>query len=94
MRMVHNSEIAGWDAITDWKIEVTNTRDLPIELQITRANGSNDWEIRTDDPYEKYDANHIRFTFRLDPHSKQEINYELTAHKGTPMTRWNGLEAK
>ncbi|NLX26149.1 MAG: DUF4139 domain-containing protein [Lentisphaerae bacterium] len=76
-------DISGWDEITDWKLEITNTRDLPVEIEITRSTNSTDWEISTDTPYEKYDATRVRFTVRLEPRSKKEINYELTVHHGT-----------
>ncbi len=76
-------DISGWDEITDWKLEITNTRDLPVEIEITRSTDSTDWEISTDTPYEKYDATRVRFTVRLEPRSKKEINYELTVHHGT-----------
>ena len=74
----YKGDISGWDEITNWKIEITNTRDLPVEVEITRSTGSNEWTLQTDAPYEKQDARHIRFTIRLEPYSKQEINYELT----------------
>ena len=73
-----DGEISGWDEITNWTIEINNTRDLPVEVEITRATGSNDWNLRTDDPFEKYDAGHIRFTVRLEPRSTKKIDYELT----------------
>lgn len=78
-----NGDIAGWDEITDWRLELTNTRDLPVEVEITRATGSTSWEINTDAAYEKYDADHVRFTVQLEPRSKQEILYELTVRHGT-----------
>lgn len=78
-----DGEISGWDETTNWTIEINNTRDLPVEVEITRATGSNDWNLRTDDPFEKYDAGHIRFTVRLEPWSKKRINYELTVRHGT-----------
>jgi hypothetical protein len=80
-----NGDIAGWDEITEWEIEITNTRDLPVEVEITRETGSTDWEVRTDDEFEKYDAERIRFTVRLEPRSRKTIAYELTVHHDTEM---------
>ncbi len=75
-----SGDITAWDQITSWKIVLTNTRHLPVELEITRLIGTSDWDIQTDEPYEKYDAHHIRFNVRLEPRSKREIHYELTEH--------------
>ncbi|MBN2703291.1 MAG: DUF4139 domain-containing protein [Pontiellaceae bacterium] len=79
----YDGDISEWDEITDWKLEITNTRDLPVEIEITRSTDSTDWEISTDTPYEKHDATRVRFTIRLEPRSKQEIHYQLTVHHGT-----------
>jgi hypothetical protein len=77
------NNITGWDEITNWNIELTNARDLPVTLEVTRATGSNHWKVRSDAAYEKYDATHLRFTIELPPRSKQTITYELTVRHGT-----------
>ena len=83
----YKGDISGWDEITDWKLEITNTRDLPVEIEITRSTDSIDWEINTDTPYEKYDAHHIRFTVMIEPRSRLQIEYELTVHHGSRKER-------
>jgi hypothetical protein len=75
--------ITGWDEITNWKIELTNARDLPVKLEITRATGSRYWSVSSDEDYEKYDADHLKFTLELPPRSKQVLEYELTVPHGT-----------
>ncbi len=75
--------ISGWDEITEWEVDLANTRDLPVEVQITRGTGSYYWEVDTDHPHEKYDANHLRFTVQLEPRSRRVIKYELTVRHGS-----------
>lgn len=75
--------VSGWDEIGNWKIEITNTKDVPVEVEIMRATDSAAWKIKTDTPYEKYDMSHFRFMVKLDPQSKKTIEYELTVHHGT-----------
>jgi len=75
--------IIGWDEIRAWKIEVTNTRDLPVEIEITRGFGTPDWTLATDEKYEKYDAEQIRFNLNVAPKSKRKLEYTVTTYHGT-----------
>ena len=74
--------ITGWDEIRTWKIEVTNTRELPIELEITRGFGTSYWTFQTDIPYEKHDATHARFKLTRKPRSKWTFGYTVTTYHG------------
>jgi hypothetical protein len=75
--------VAGWDEIRTWKIEITNTRELPIEIEITRGFGTTYWTIRSNAAYEKYDATHARFKVSLEPLSKHNLVYTVTTYHGT-----------
>ncbi len=74
--------IAGWDEIRTWKIEITNTRELPIEIEITRGFGTAYWTIQVDIPYEKHDATHARFKVNLEPRSKSTFEYTIITYHG------------
>jgi hypothetical protein len=74
--------ITGWDEIRAWKIEITNTRELPIELEITRGFGTAYWNLQSDIPYEKHDATHARFRVNLEPRSKQTFGFTVTTYHG------------
>jgi len=74
--------VAGWDEIRTWKIEITNTRALPIEIEITRGFGTAYWTIQVDIPYEKHDATHARFKVNLEPRKKQAFEYTVTTYHG------------
>jgi len=77
--------ISGWDELTERHVEVTNARNLPVKLEITRATGSKYWKLVNDGTaeYEKYDATHARFTITLPPRTKKKFSYELTVRHGT-----------
>ena len=77
-----NDNVAGWDEVRTWKMEVTNTRDLDIEIEITRGFGTTYWDIETDDEYEKYDAEHVRFELELNTRSKREVVYTVRTYHG------------
>ncbi|MHC4572714.1 MAG: DUF4139 domain-containing protein [Planctomycetota bacterium] len=74
--------VAGWDEIRTWKIEITNTRTLPVEIEITRGFGTAYWSFETDIPYEKHDATHARFKLTVQPRSKRTFNYTVTTYHG------------
>ena len=77
--------ITGWDEILTWKIEITNTRTLPMEIEITRGFGTAYWTLQFDDQeisYEKHDATHARFKVNLEPRSKRTFGYTVTTYHG------------
>jgi len=78
----NNGNVAGWDEIRTWKIEMTNTSALPIEIEITRGFGTAYWTLQTDIPYEKYDATHARFKQQLEPASKRTLEYTVRTYHG------------
>jgi hypothetical protein len=83
--------IIGWDEIRAWKIEITNTRELPIEIEIMRGFGTAYWTLVYLDIasvaadsifYEKYDATHARFKLTRKPRSKWTFVYTVTTYHG------------
>jgi hypothetical protein len=77
--------IAGWDEIRTWKMEVTNTRTLSIEIEITRGFGTAYWTLAFAEKgvsYEKHDATHARFKLDLEPRTKRAFEYTVTTYHG------------
>jgi len=75
--------IIGWDEIRKFRIEIKNTRDIPVKVEIKRNFRTNCWDIKTKADYEKDDLNTVKFTVSLKPESKKVIEYELTTYHGT-----------
>ncbi len=74
--------VAGWNEIRTWKIEIINTRELPIEIEITRGFGTAYWTMQAEIPYEKHDATHARFNLNLGPRNKRAFEYTVTTYHG------------
>ncbi|MHC4510796.1 MAG: hypothetical protein ACYTAO_17880 [Planctomycetota bacterium] len=72
----NDGDISGWEEIRTWKVELTNTRTLPIEIEITRGFGTAYWRLQAGIAYEKHDATHARFELQLQPRSKRTIRSE------------------
>jgi hypothetical protein len=79
----NSGNISGWDEIRTWKVEVTNTRTLPILIEITRGFDTAYWTLQSETPHEKHDATHARFTLELEPRSKQILEYSIRTYHGT-----------
>jgi len=77
--------VSGWDEVQTWQIEVTNTRMLPIEVEITRGFGTVYWQMKfaeKDISFEKYDVTHARFKLNLEPRSKRTFGYTVRTYHG------------
>jgi hypothetical protein len=81
-RFDRNKDVAGWDEIRNWKMEIMNTRTLPVEIEITRGFGTAYWSLKADIPYEHHDATHSRFKLTAEPRSKRTFSYTVTTYHG------------
>ena len=76
----HN--ISGWDEVRKFKIEVKNTRDIGIKVEIKRNFPTQYWKLNTNQEFEKVDLDTIKFTLVLETRSKQVFEYILTTYHG------------
>jgi hypothetical protein len=82
-RFDSDGDVIGWDEIRTFEIEVRNTRDIQVKIEIKRNFPSQYWRIATDTDYEKVDMDTIKFTLDLKPRSKQTFQYVVTSYYGT-----------
>ena len=78
--------LTGWDEIREVKIEVKNTRPLPVKVEITRNFPVTAWDLKKDGDcgdYQKVDLDTVKFTLSLDAQTKKEFRYTLTTRHGT-----------
>jgi len=83
--------ISGWDEIHTFKIEVRNTRDLDVKVEIKRNFDSQYWKLKPAGDYgefEKVDLDTVKFTLVLEPRSKQAFEYVLRTYRGTREEDW------
>ena len=82
----HRDDITGWDEIRTYKIEVKNTRDIPVEVEIKRNFNTPKWNLKKSgdfDKFEKVDMDTIEFILKLKPQTKKEFEYTVTTYHGT-----------
>lgn len=78
--------VSGWTVTETWDIEVQNSKDIPVMLDI-RRNFAGDWSLTTAAKYENVDRNKVKFLVSLAPHAKQKFSYTLATRMGTSARR-------
>jgi hypothetical protein len=86
IRFDQHGNVVGWTTHETWEIEVQNSKDIDITLDI-RRNFSGDWELKSEAKYEKVDASKVKFVLPLKSREKQKFAYELTTRCGTNASR-------
>ena len=81
-----NGNVVGWTTKETWEVEVQNTKEIDVQLDI-RRNFAGDWSLVTTAKYEKLDANKVKFVLPLKSRAQQKFSYELTTKRGTNATR-------
>ena len=84
-----NNNVSGWDEIRTWKIEITNTKQIPVTIEITRDFGTSYWTLQSETPYDKYDVTRARFNLTIEPRTKQEVEYVVTTYHGERQDEYN-----
>jgi len=84
-RFDRNRNISGWDEITTSTVEVRNTRDIPVKVEIQRNFDTPYWTLKESgdfDKFEKVDLDTVKFTLELKPRSVRRFSYVLTGYRG------------
>jgi hypothetical protein len=82
----NNGNISGCDEIREFEIEVKNTREVPVKVEITRNFKTPSWELtKTGDfgTFDKVDLDTVKFTLTLIAHQTKKFRYVLTTHHGS-----------
>jgi hypothetical protein len=91
-RFDNKGEISGWDEIQIYSVQVRNTRDVAVKVEITRNFANPAWDLtRTGDigSFEKVDLDTVKFTLELPPHSRKVFGYTLTTYNGVRAEDWS-----
>ena len=75
----------GWDEVRTFEIEVVNTRDIPVKVEITRNFSTNDWTVKDTDKevtHQKVDKDTVKYVVGLEPGKSKKFGYVLTTRHG------------
>jgi hypothetical protein len=84
-RFDRNRNISGWDEIRTLKVEVKNTRDIAVKVEIQRNFDSPYWTLTKSGEFgdfQQVDLDTVKFTLELKPRSVRQFSYILTAYRG------------
>jgi hypothetical protein len=90
-RFNRHRNISGWDEVRKFKIEVRNTRDLDVRVEIKRNFNTDYWKMEEGTAfkyYEQVDKNTVKFALLLEPRSKKQFNYVLRTYHGVRQEDW------
>ncbi len=82
----NRGNVIGWTTKETWEIEVQNSKDIPVVVDI-RRNFPGDWTLTTATKYENVDKTKVKFVLPLASRAKQTFKYELVTRHGTNATR-------
>jgi len=77
-----DDRVTGWDEIRTFKLEVKNTRDIPVKIEITRNFNTTSWDLETDEKYEDVDKDTVKYAMTLKPRTEKKFEYILTTYHG------------
>jgi hypothetical protein len=83
--------VSGWDEIRTFKVEVRNTRDIDVKVEIKRNFTTQYWDIRNSGDFgafEKVDLSTVKFTLDLQPRSAKTFEYILRTYHGVREENW------
>ena len=90
-RFDRRGDVSGWDEIHTFKIEVRNTRDINVKVEIKRNFDTQYWDIDNSGDFgafEKVNLNTVKFTLDLQPRSVKKFEYVLRTYLGTREEDW------
>ena len=90
-RFDRRDDISGWDEIHTFKIEVKNTRDINVKVEIKRNFNTQYWNIDNNGDFgafEKVDMDTVKFTLDLQPRSAKQFEYVLRTYHGIRQEDW------
>ncbi len=90
-RFDRRGNVSGWDEIRTFKIEVRNTRDIDVKVEIKRNFNTQYWDIKNSGDFgafEKVDLNTVKFTLDLQPRSVKKFEYVLRTYHGVREENW------
>ena len=90
-RFDRRGDVSGWDEIRTFKIEVKNTRDIDVKVEIKRNFTTQYWKLtNTGDfgDFEKVDLDTVKYTRVLEPRSTKTFQYVLRTYHGVREEDW------
>ena len=90
-RFDRRGDISGWDEVRTFRIEVRNTRDINVKVEIKRNFNTQYWDLAKSGDvgqFEKVDLDTVKFTLLLKPRSRKTFEYILRTYHRERQEDW------
>ena len=90
-RFDRRGNVSGWDEIRTFNIEVKNTRDIAVKVEIKRNFNTQYWNLTESGDsgqFDKEDLDTVKFTLELEPRSTEKFGYVLRTYHGERQQDW------
>jgi len=84
--------VSGWDEIRTFGIQVKNTRDIAVKVEIKRNFDTQYWDLtKSGDSgqFDKEDLDTVKFTLVLEPRSTKQFQYVVRTYHGQRQENWS-----
>lgn len=78
--------ISAWDEVREFKVDIKNTRTLPVRVEVRRNFPDLKWDMAPKGDCGEYtveDKDTVKFTIVLEPRSQKTFHYTLRTHHGS-----------
>ena len=85
-------DVSGWDEVRTFDIEVRNTRDIAVKVEVKRNFNTQYWDLSKSGEsgqFEKEDLDTIKFTLVLEPRSAKQFQYTVRTYNGQRQENWS-----
>jgi hypothetical protein len=83
--------VSGWDEIHTFNVEVRNTRDIAVKVEIKRNFNTQYWDLSgsgDSGQFDKEDLDTVKFTLVLEPRSARQFQYVVRTYQGQRQENW------
>ena len=90
-RFDRRGNVSGWDEIRTFNIEVKNTRDIAVKVEIKRSFNTQYWNLTESGDsgqFDKEDLDTVKFTLVLEPRSAKQFQYIVRTYHGERQQGW------
>jgi hypothetical protein len=90
-RFDRERNVSGWDEIRSFTVEVKNTRDILVRIEILRNFTTSYWKLDKSgdfDQFDKVDLDTVKFTLSLPNRSTKKFEYTVTTYHGVRQEDW------
>ena len=80
-----HGDISGWEEVRTFEIEVKNTREVAVEVEVTRNFGTQYWSLEKEGEFGEFgkvDLDSVKFSLERAPGGSQKFSYTLTTRHG------------